>query len=194
MTVVYQNPWLRVREEQYLVSGETKTYAIVDRDHSVVIIPLSPTGRTLLLRQYRYPTEEFSWEFPMGSIDEGETPQEAANRELQEETRIDADRIISLGQYRAVPGLTPQRVHIFLAHATDNQLDAAVDATNVDDIHERRVLPMAELFDLVAQNVITDGFTLASLLMFWAAPTFPDGFGVVFRPPGWRDGSAVWNR
>lgn len=164
--IVYANRWLRVREQRYTIGGAVKTYTIIDRDHTVVIIPVSAAGRTLLVRQYRFPTEEFSWELPMGGIDAGESFERAAARELVEETGIRAERLSPLGNYRAVPGLTPQRVHVFLATVTDDQLDRALAHANVDDIQARRALPLNDLFNLVAANEITDGFTLASLMLF----------------------------
>jgi 8-oxo-dGTP pyrophosphatase MutT (NUDIX family) len=165
---VYESRWLRVREEHYTVDGEPKTYGVVDRDHSVVIVPVSPARRTLLLQQYRFPTRELSWELPMGGIDAGETPDRAAGRELLEETGMTASRLEPCGAYRAVPGLSPQRVHVFLAHVSDEQLTAAEDHRPADDIRARRVADLDRLLLLRGPFPVTDGFTLASLSLLRA--------------------------
>jgi 8-oxo-dGTP pyrophosphatase MutT (NUDIX family) len=165
--IVYESPWLRVREDHYTIEGTDRTYHIVERDASVVIIPLSPTGRALLVRQWRIPTAEYSWELPMGGIDPGEDPPHAAARELHEETGIRADRLILLGTYRAVPGLTPQPVHVFRAGVTDRQLQTALAHPNVDDIRERRIWTLPEIRAGIGTQV-TDGFTLASLMLLSA--------------------------
>lgn len=164
-TTVYRSRWLHVREDHYMIDGTPRIYSVVERDPSVVIVPVSPSARTLLLRQFRIPTGEHSWELPMGGIDPGEEPAQAAARELVEETGIRAEHLVSLGVYRAVPGLTPQRVHVFRAAVSDEQLAAAITHPNVDDIRERRIWSISEVMAAAAQ-AITDGFTLAALTIF----------------------------
>src|SRR4029077_10442407 len=60
--------------------------AIVQHGGSAVMMPIAAGRRGLLLRQYRLPARRFMWELPAGRVDEGETPLQAAKRELVEET------------------------------------------------------------------------------------------------------------
>ncbi len=61
-------------------------YEVLHRPNIVIIIPILPSGEVVLIRQFRSSIEEKIWEFPAGSIDIGESPIDAARRELQEET------------------------------------------------------------------------------------------------------------
>src|SRR5712691_13475274 len=60
--------------------------AIVQHRGSAVMMPVDQKGRVLLVRQYRLPARRYLWELPAGRVDEGETPLQAAKRELGEET------------------------------------------------------------------------------------------------------------
>lgn len=163
-TVVYENEWLRVRTDRILQNDKESIYGVIERSDSVVIIPLSQSNNTVLLKQYRHPTGLDSWELPMGGIDKHEFPEAAARRELLEETQIRASNIELLGVYFAVPALTPQRVHVFLTRVDEIDLVKAHAAEHVDDIQDSRIASIDEVYRMVSEGQITDGFTLVGLL------------------------------
>ena len=72
-------------------------------------------GRILLLRVWRHPAGQHTWEVPRGFIDEGEEPEAAAVRELAEETGLRAAHLISLGCSLPDPGLIRARIALFAA-------------------------------------------------------------------------------
>ncbi|MDP9314408.1 MAG: NUDIX hydrolase [Chloroflexota bacterium] len=161
---MYENQWLRVHEHRFMSGQMQKIYAIVERAHSVIIIPLSPSGQTLLLQQYRYPTGQHSWEFPMGGIDQGETPEAAARRELLEETQLAVIELEQIGHYHAVPGLTPQKVSVFVVRVSDQELAEAFVPVGADDIRTSCVVPVTDLYQMIGAGSVTDGFTLVGAL------------------------------
>lgn len=163
--VVYDNPWLRVREDKISDERGTRAYPVVERGDSIIAIPLSPQHDTCLLKQYRHPIGSFSWEFPMGRIDKDETPEEAARRELSEETKYQATAVELIGRYRAVPGLTPQQVFVFIAWVKEQDLTKERTPVYADDIVSSKVMPLAEVEGMAAKGEIIDGFTLAGLLL-----------------------------
>ena len=122
---VYENRWIKVREDRFTQSGNDVLYSVIERDNSVVIIPISRDEKTLLLHQWRHPTQELSFELPMGGIDDGEAPIDAAKREMREETSIEADVLIDIGSFFPVPGLMAQKVHVFIAKVEDTALENA---------------------------------------------------------------------
>lgn len=89
--------------------------AIVRHQGSAVMMPVDPRGSVLLVRQYRLPARDYLWELPAGRIDAGETPLQAAKRELIEETGYRAKRWLKLASFFPSPGFLQERMTIFLA-------------------------------------------------------------------------------
>lgn len=162
---VYETRWLRIREDHFLMPNGTKgVYSYVERPNSVIIIPLTPSRSTVLLKQYRYPTDSFSWELPMGGLEPEETPDEGALRELLEEVQLTPQSLVKIGVYHSVPGLTSQKVTVFVALVSDNDLDAVFAQEDVDDILETQVVTVEDAYLRIAEGKITDGFTLVGFM------------------------------
>lgn len=104
--------------ENYLVvAPKAKTADLVT---GVSMFPIH-CGRVGLLRVYRHPLRAWCWEVPRGFIDENEAPEEAALRELEEETglRCSPENLISYGHYAPEAGTMAARVHLFVAADCD---------------------------------------------------------------------------
>ncbi len=71
--------------------------------------------RILLLREYRYPVRSWQYSIPGGLIDPGESPSEAAVRELREETGYDVEELIPLGAIYSSFGSSDEKIHLFMA-------------------------------------------------------------------------------
>lgn len=101
----------------------------------------------------------------MGGVDENETPEETARRELLEEANIVSTHLKCIGRYYAVPGLSPQKVSVFIAKIDIDELTAAAfNPTDADEIREIMLADIDEINHMVVRGEITDGFTLVSLL------------------------------
>ena len=81
-----------------------------------------------MVRQYRHGAGQLTLETPGGLIDPGETPAEAAARELLEETGYAADEIVSLGAVNPNPALFSNRLHGFLARGAQRVRECATRA------------------------------------------------------------------
>src|SRR4026207_411763 len=73
------------RDKVRMPNGREVTVDVVRHPKSVVLIPVPEPGRVILIRQYRYAVNTFLWELPAGSVDKGESPEQAARRECHEE-------------------------------------------------------------------------------------------------------------
>lgn len=163
---VYNNPWLRLREDVVVRDGKEEPYSVVERADSVIIVALSEAQETVLLLQDRYPTESKAWELPMGGIDADESALEAAVRELREETGLAGGNVQEVGWFYPVPALMAQRCSVFVVAVASSELQAmSNDAGGMDDIVGRRVVRADEVQGLIDRAEITDGFTLCGLLL-----------------------------
>jgi len=79
------------------------------------VVPVLPEGDVLLVRQFRYPMQEYLLELPAGKIDAGEPPEETAARELAEEVGHKAGRLTKIAECYSTPGFCDEKLHIYLA-------------------------------------------------------------------------------
>jgi ADP-ribose pyrophosphatase len=103
--------------EDHLVSAsglKTKHLRLLLNDFSI-IVPMLGDHRLVFEWNYRHALEGWELELPAGLIEDGEMPLEAAQRELHEETGYIAGRWKQVGWIHTLPGITGQRVHVFLA-------------------------------------------------------------------------------
>ena len=98
--LVYENPWIRVREDQVaLPDGQTTLYGVVECAGCVGVLPFLDAETVVLVGQYRYVAGDFFWEMPTGATKPGETEEAAVQRELAEEAGYEADRLVKLCAY-----------------------------------------------------------------------------------------------
>lgn len=102
-------------DEVTLPSGERGEYWTIQKSPYVVILAINPRGEICLARQHRYPLDEFTIEFPKGNIDSGETPLEAAQRELEEEAGLISNDWLNLDIIQESIGIKNCTGHLFLA-------------------------------------------------------------------------------
>lgn len=114
----------------------------------------------ILVRQYRYAAEGYVYEVPAGRLDDGETPETCAHRELKEETGYTAAAMTPLTTIFTTPGFTDERIHLFLATGlTSGQ--AKLEADEVLDTHP---VPLREALEMIRSGAICDGKTISALL------------------------------
>jgi ADP-ribose pyrophosphatase len=134
--------------------------SVVRHAGSAVMMAVDEKKRILLVRQYRLPAEKYLWELPAGKVDPGETPLQAAKRELAEETGYKARQWTKLVAYFASPGFVQERMTVYLATGL-----TAGTATPMDDEQiETRWFTRKELSALIAAGKIEDAKTMVGFL------------------------------
>ena len=106
-----------VKETLKVADGSLMDWYYLDSPKSVVVVPITPDGKLILIRQFRYNLKKHVYEFPAGFFkDPDETSfLSAAKIELQEETGYKAKRYIDLGSYYNLPSETNRWTKIYLA-------------------------------------------------------------------------------
>ncbi|MEN8183704.1 MAG: NUDIX hydrolase [Myxococcota bacterium] len=112
---LFQSSWFGLRQDEVtLPGGEEITYTLVEHPGYAMVVPLLDDGRVLLERIYRYTVQQTLLECPSGGLD-GESPETAARRELEEETGFVAGHLAPLGSFYGSNGISNERFHLFLA-------------------------------------------------------------------------------
>lgn len=103
-----------ITEDELELNGREWKYSFINIKPGICVIIETPDGFALL-KEYRYPIKAWSYEFAAGIIDEGESPEDAARREVAEETGYVADELMSLGEFYPSFGATDEVIYLFYA-------------------------------------------------------------------------------
>ncbi len=158
---VYENPWMKVLEDQVEFPNKHQgIYGVVDKSDFALIIPFD--GKHFyLVKQYRYPIQEDSIEFPQGKHenDPQADPTELAKAELKEETGLEAGQIKEIGFFHEAPGYSNQGFHLFLAEEL-TQSERKLDVTEAG--LEVLKITVQEFEEMVRQGNVTDAPTISA--------------------------------
>lgn len=159
---VYANKWISVREDLVaLPDGRTTIYGVVSCGQCVGLLPLLDHDTVLLVRQYRYVAGRPTWEMPTGGVHPGETLEQAAQRELAEETGHRARRLRHLSTYHTSKSVVDEVAHLFLAEGLQ-KADTAPDDTEFIEV---RPFAFDTVLKMVLEGEIVDSMTVIAVLL-----------------------------
>lgn len=141
-----------------LPDGTKATREIVRHPGAVAVLAIKD-GRMLVVEQYRKPLERTQVEIPAGKLDAGERPEDAAKRELEEETGFRARSLIPLGAFSTSPGFADEIIYLYAAV----DLEEGTMKPDEDEFLEVSALTMDEAFDAMRQGRIGDAKTIQAL-------------------------------
>jgi 8-oxo-dGTP pyrophosphatase MutT (NUDIX family) len=130
------------------------------RMHPVAAVVLLNDDEVLLEWRHRFITGTWGWEIPTGIMDEGETPEQCAAREVEEETGWRPGPLTPLLSYEPNNGIADSRHHLFVAHAAEH-VGGPTDLNETDRVEW---IPLARVRDLIDRGELFDGPTLVGLL------------------------------
>lgn len=165
---IYDGTIIAVRVDTVeLADGRRSQREVVEHGQAVAIVPVLDNGRIVMVRQYRLPVGRVMVELPAGSLDPEETPESAAQRELQEETGYRAERLHRLGGFYVAPGYCTEYIHVYAAFGLSESRLAADE----DEVIEVDALPLDHLLTRMDTGEIEDAKTICGLLAYarWLA-------------------------
>ena len=146
-----------------LPHGREVVQEIVRHSKSAVLIPVPEPGQVILIRQYRYSLNAWMWELPAGSVDEGETPEEAARRECHEEIGKVPATIVRLAAIYPTPGYCDEEMVFFRVSNLDES-DEQPEVDEDEDI-EVRVFELRDAREMIRRGEIVDMKTIVGLTL-----------------------------
>ena len=159
---IYQGRIIKLRVDTVqLPSGRTTTREIVEHEDAVCVVPIDENNNVLMVRQYRKAAQIHLLEVPAGGVEAGETPDETALRELQEEVSVTSGSLRRLSGFWVSPGWATEFMHAYLA--TD-LTPASLPADDDEYISVERV-PLDSIPGLIESGEIQDSKSVASLLL-----------------------------
>jgi ADP-ribose pyrophosphatase len=161
---LFQSRWFGVRQDEVVLpNGAPITYTLVEHPGYTMVVPVLDDQRVILERVYRYPLQQVVLECPSGGLD-GQTPEQAAARELEEETGWIAGTLTSLGSYFGSPGMSDERFHLFLA--SELRLEGQMSREATEQI-ELELMPLRHAFELaLGRGVLSGPSALAIILAY----------------------------
>jgi ADP-ribose pyrophosphatase len=148
-----------LRDEE---TGKRTAREVCVHPGAVVVLPLLPEEQVLLVRNRRYAVGQILVELPAGTLDKGESPMNCAGRELLEETGYLAGRLKPLGNFFTSPGILGEKMYAFIAYDLEKQKQAIEEGEEI----ELMTSTLDEAIDMIKHGQITDGKTIATLLMY----------------------------
>lgn len=159
--VAYENAWITVWHDDVLrPDGKPGVYGVVHyRNRAVGVVALDEHDRVLLVGQYRYTLDLYSWEVPEGGAAPDEEPLSAAKRELLEETGCSAAHWEELLRAHLSNSVSDEEAIVYLARGLT---EGTADPEGTERLQVRRV-PFAEALGLVERGEITDAMSVMGL-------------------------------
>ena len=140
------------------IEGE---FGIIRHPGAALAVPITKSGEVIILRQYRFACSRRILEFPAGTLEQGESPLESIQREVQEESGYSAERWDNLGEMHPCPGYSDEKIHLFLARDL-NKLSKKPEGDADEDIEVLKMSP-EKLNEIIASNKeFLDGKTITA--------------------------------
>ncbi|HXI83561.1 MAG TPA: NUDIX hydrolase [Verrucomicrobiae bacterium] len=143
-------------------TGQPHEMFVLEQPNWVNVIPLTPDEQVVMVKQWRHGTRSVHLETPGGLMDDGETPEQCARRELLEETGYDMGSIVRLGTVHPNPAIQNNRQYYILAkdchRVSDPKLDLAEDIAV-------KLVPLADIPQMIETGEITHGIVIGGF--YW---------------------------
>ena len=165
-TPIDDSSFLKISCDQVrLPNGNVHTRIVVRHPGAACILATTADNRVVLVRQWRYATNQATLEIPAGKLDDGEDPAVCALRELGEETPYTAERVEKILDFFSAPGFCDEVLHLYRAR---NITPTSSLQPDEDELVEAELYSREQIREMLANGAFKDGKTLIAL-QWWLA-------------------------
>ena len=163
---LYESQWFSLRQDDVILPNEAEiAYTMIEHPGYTMVVPLLDDGRVVMERVYRYSVQQYLLECPSGGLD-GEPPEVAARRELEEETGYLTGQLKALGSFYESSGISDALGHFFLA--TELSDDGQVQHEQTEQIM-LDLIPLEQLYETAKRGEIPDGPSALAIMLAYNA-------------------------
>ncbi|MGB9729786.1 MAG: NUDIX hydrolase [Thermoprotei archaeon] len=161
--IIYKGKVINLRLDEIISeNGFGYIKEIVEHPGAVAILAFLDDNTILMVKQYRRAVDKILLELPAGTLKIGETPEQCAARELEEETGYKARKIEKLGAFYLAPGYSNEILHVFIA----KELEKSQQKLEIDEDIRVEKIGIKELLTMINNGEIKDAKTIASIFLF----------------------------
>ena len=164
-TTRFENELCRLREDQVaLEGGKTIDYAYLERDEAVIVVPVTHDGSVVLLKQYRYPVDEWCLEVPAGGTHDSADAslEEVVRKELWEEVGATAESLTHVGSFYSCNSKSDAKCHVFLAEGVELSKDQKTETSEEIKV---QLVPVAKAIELARSGAMKTGPCALAVLL-----------------------------
>ncbi len=159
-SIVHHGKFLEFHSDQVqLPNGKIASREYLRHPGAVAAVPILPDGRIVLVKQFRYPTNQILLEIPAGKLDSGESPDDCVRRELAEEIGYEPQTVIPLTSIWTTPAFTDEVIHLYLAR----DLKEVSLQPDEDEFLETVIMSRTELWEALNTQTIIDAKTAVAV-------------------------------
>ncbi len=163
--IIYSDPWLKLRVDTIVrPNKERGTYSVAEIKGGIGVVVVTADKKIVLVGQYRYTVDRYSWEIPKGAFDvfhSAESPLSRAKQELEEETGIKAKNWKKLTMVHTLLGSSDDRVFLFLATGIAWGKPHPEKTENI----ETKLVTFRGFYEMVKKEEITDATSIAAVAL-----------------------------
>ncbi len=153
------------RDRVRFPDGHVTDLDIVSHGGAVTIVPIDRNGHIWFVYQYRHAVRSWLLELPAGSLENDESPEKCAQREIQEEIDLAAGQLNLIGEFFLAPGYSTEYMYVYLA----TELYPKPMQADRDELIEVKSYPIKDVLSMAVSGKIIDAKSLAAL---WVAKPF----------------------
>jgi 8-oxo-dGTP pyrophosphatase MutT (NUDIX family) len=159
-----ETPYFTLRSDRLrLPDGAVKeAYYVLERPDAAIIFPLTKEGEVVLVRQFRPPLDRMELGLPAGLVEDGESPEAAARRELLEETGYSGGEWEALGSLASSPSLKDNWAYLFLARGVEETAPPDLDEHELVEVTK---VPVERMLDLIQAGEIVSSSGVAAIML-----------------------------
>lgn len=164
--LIYENDYARIFDNDVTFPGGVPGHYLKldwQAPYGVGVLPIMESGEVLLVRAFRYASNNWSIEIPQGFGTVSASPLTSAENELREETGLCTTSFRKLAVLKANPGFMDFSTHLFAATGCQQFSDPVPEKSEV--FAEPLMAPFSDVYNLIAEGTINDALTVSALLL-----------------------------